>query len=364
MPAYKYRLKSGAEKWYCAFYAEEGNGNSRKVKKMGFDRKKDAQEWERKYLENYKFHVGLPFSALYDAYIKDATVRLRPTTLRTRIACIEAVILPFFGSYPVDSITPIVVREWQNKLLQSDYSETYIHALNAHLSTIFNFAKRFYGLSDNPCRLAGRVGSSRAREMSIWTPEQFLFFLKNAKLREDQMLAFNVLFWSGLRSGELLALTWGDVENGELCITKALSRVGKEDIIAPPKTHKSIRRVSIPSWLEAAIFEHKKKHYQPSDSDRIFAFGHNALYRILQRRCAHLGIRSIRLHDLRHSHASMLVHLNVNPLAISRRLGHESVETTLNTYSHLYPDADRSIAAGLGDSTFLVPSEKIYWQND
>jgi integrase len=91
------------------------------------------------------------------------------------------------------------------------------------------------------------------------------------------------------------------------------------------------------------------KLYKPDDDERIFYFGKSLLEREIKNYAAKANLPPIRVHDLRHSHASMLINMGFDPLEISERLGHESVKTTLDTYSHLYPDRDQKLAGALNE---------------
>ena len=104
----------------------------------------------------------------------------------------------------------------------------------------------------------------------------------------------------------------------------------------------------------SCILNYAVKHYGIQPSDRIFLMGRSSLDKIMKNIVDRSGLPKITPHDLRHSNASMLIHMGVNIVEISRRLGHESVKTTWDTYSHLYPDSDSQIAAKLEAMRFDV----------
>lgn len=149
-----------------------------------------------------------------------------------------------------------------------------------------------------------------------------------------------------MRLGELLALTIGDVdfEKRTINISKSYKRLSGKDIITEPKTPKSKRIITIPQFLVIDLQDYISGIYQPESKDRLFPITKYYLEHEMQRDIRESGVKRIRLHDLRHSHASMLVEMGFSPLEIANRLGHEKIETTLNTYSHLYPDKQEKLA--------------------
>ena len=152
-------------------------------------------------------------------------------------------------------------------------------------------------------------------------------------------MAFLLLYWSGMRIGELLALTYDDInlEEKAISITKSYQRLKGKDVITQPKTPKSIRIITMPDFLADEFREYCSHLYGIMKNERLFHFTKSHMEHCMAAGIEKSGVKRIRLHDLRHSHASMLVDMGVAPLEIAERLGHEKVETTLNTYSHLYP---------------------------
>lgn len=157
---------------------------------------------------------------------------------------------------------------------------------------------------------------------------------------------FYLFFYSGIREGELLALTLNDFDfdKNTVSITKNYARVNNQDIIQTPKTPKSKRTITLPAEIMEMVKEYGGMLYDYKPTDRLFPTQKSFLTREMVRGCKLSGVKKIRIHDLRHSHASLLIELGFAPLLISERLGHENVETTLNTYSHLYPNKHGEVA--------------------
>ena len=238
------------------------------------------------------------------------------------------------------------IRAWQNALMKKGYSETYLKTVNNQLSAIFNYAVRYYDLKDNPCRKAGSIGKSHAGEKEFWTKQEFKQFLVTVENKPETKMAFLLLYWTGMRIGELLALTYNeiDLEKRTISVNKSYQRIEGRDIITPPKTPKSKRIITIPPFLTEELKEHISRLYGIMADERMFRFTKSYMEHEIIRGIKASGVKRIRLHDIRHSHASLLVEMGFTPLAIAERLGHEKIETTLNTYSHLYPNKQGELA--------------------
>lgn len=339
MPVYK-KAQSGT--WFCKFCYTDWNGVRRQKKKEGFKTKKEAQDYERDFLNKTKTSCDMLFSHMVELYLEDCRPRLKPTTLNTKETMIQGKILPYFGNLPVDHITPATIRRWQNTMMEQGYSPTYLKSIHTQASTIFNFAVKYYHLASNPCKMAGTIGKQKADEMRIWTPDEFSRFVHAVRNKPCSWVAFHLLFWTGIRSGELLALTREDFNFKEhtLSITKNYARQNQNDLILSPKTPKSKRVVSLPPFLTEMVSE-----YAETQGDgRLFPQTKHYLYHEMQRGCAISGVPKIRIHDLRHSHASFLIEKGFSPLLIAERLGHENIQTTLQIYSHLYPNKQSEVA--------------------
>lgn len=350
MPAYKYTLKNGKTMWYANFYYTDWTGKKKHICKRGFKTQREAKEYEHSFMEQEKNTSDILFSSLVENYLKDMSHRLKPTTMENKRFIIQGKLLPYFGNLKVCDIDTIKVRKWQNELISyrnnkgKPFSQTYLKTVNNQLSALMNYAVAHYQLTSNPCKAAGSMGKSNADEMHIWTQEQYEQFSK-AIQKSSVKLAFDILFYTGMRSGELLALTPADIlATKRIDINKNYAKVRGEELFLEPKTPKAKRCISIPDFLYNDIQEYVSKLYGIEKDDRIFYFTKSALDKEIKQVAEKTGLPYIRVHDLRHSHASMLIELGFTPLEIADRLGHESVKTTLDTYSHLYPDKDQKLA--------------------
>jgi len=251
----------------------------------------------------------------------------------------------------INKIKPSTVRQWQNKLLSHEkgYTLTYLKTVNNQLSAIFNFAMRYYKLPTNPAKVCGSMGKKNADSFQFWTIEEFQNFIKCVSDDPTSKALFNILFWTGIRSGELLALTLNDFnfETRTVSINKSYSRLGKNDLIQEPKTPKSKREITIPKFLCELIKEYVGNLYEYNADERLFQVAKHHIRQEMDKGCDESNVKRIRVHDLRHSHASLLIEEGFSPILISERLGHDNIETTLQTYSHLYPNKHNEVAERL-----------------
>ena len=336
-------------KWLIQYRYTDWQGKHRKSTKRGFATKREAEEWLRNFLITQKADFDMKFEDFWKMYCADMETRLREHTMRTKKYIVELKILPYFGDKRVNDITAADIRQWQNELIKMGYSPTYLKTINNQLSAIFNYAVRYYDLKSNPCAKAGSMGKSKAEEMDFWTVEEFRKFIDSVMNKRLSYMAFMTLYWMGMRLGELLALNPKDVdlEKRTISITKSYQRLGKKDVVSPPKTSKSKRVITIPEFLATDIKDYMDSLCDLQENDRLFPITKYYLEHEMQRGIKESGVKRIRVHDLRHSHASMLIELGFSPLEIANRLGHEKVETTLNTYAHLYPNKQTKLAERL-----------------
>ena len=189
-------------------------------------------------------------------------------------------------------------------------------------------------------------------EMKFWTKEEYLTFSRAMMNKEESYHAFEILYWCGIRLGELLALTAEDFdfEKKTLRINKSYQRIKGKDVITTPKTRKSNRVLTLPDFLvdEMQDYISRLPWYLKVD-DRIFTITKSGLHHEMDRGCRETGVKRIRVHDLRHSHVSMLIEMGFSAVDIANRVGHESVKVTYR-YAHMFPNKDLMIAKKLNIS--------------
>jgi len=219
------------------------------------------------------------------------------------------------------------------------YKETYLYEIQRQLSGIFRYAVRFYGLAPNPCEIAGWMGEAQAGEMQIITAEQYKVLRQEVR-SERYRLAFDILFWTGCRKGECLALRPMDLsDDNMLRIHRTYHRKNSTDRFGPTKNskRKGNRTIPISPWLADEIRTYSSRLYGMQEDDRLIDVTLTALNKELDRATAATGLPRIRVHDLRHSHAALCIELGYSMQLVAERLG-DSLETVMGTYSHLYPN--------------------------
>ena len=342
-------------RWMAQIRVTDWKGNTIHKKKRGFRTKREAQKWEQDFLQQSTGNIGMTFQDFIELYLNDMEHRLKPSTLSNKRFLIDLKVTPFFGKMPLNAIKPTDIRRWQNGLTTyrdekgKPYSETYLKTINNQITAIFNYAVKYYGLRENPCHKAGGMGKKNAEEMLFWTKDEFLRFIEAVKDRPAAYAIFMTLYYTGMREGELLALTPADIdlEKQTIRINKSFQRLQGKEIITTPKTPKSNRVVTIPRSLCDCLRDYMAKCYQLRPEDRLFPYGKTYLYKEMLQGSELAGVKKIRVHDLRHSHAAALIEMNVAPKLLQDRLGHERIQTTLDTYGHLYPNAQAEVAKQL-----------------
>ena len=333
--------------WFVSTRYQSWTGEHKQKVKRGFSTKKEAQSWEREFLQKQSADMDMSFKAFAEIYFSDKGNRLKERTIKNKKYMIGAKVLPFLGDKPMNAIKPADIIQWQNALLRQEYSATYLRMLQNQVTAIFNHAERLYGLHDNPCKKVCKIGKANADELSFWTVDEYKQFRET--LQDDIFYKplFELLFWTGCRVGEALALTARDIDfdKMQVSITKTYYRHNGGDIITKPKTESSVRNVSIPEDLGKALQEYIQRFYGGLEQeDRLFPITDRAVQKKIVKSAEKAGVKRIRVHDLRHSHVALLIEKGVSPLAIAERVGHDSINTTMNVYGHLYPNRQKEIA--------------------
>ena len=206
------------------------------------------------------------------------------------------------------------------------------------MSAVFNHAVRHYNLKVNPAAQAGNMGKPKGREMLFWTKAEYLKFAEAMMDKPLSYYAFEMLYWCGVREGELLALTPGDFdfEKQTVTISKSYQRIKGRDVITDPKTPKSNRVIQMPAFLCEEMRDYIKSLYGVKPTDRIFTVTKSYLHREMDRGCERgwgQADQNTRPAALPHF---LLIDMGFTALAIADRVGHESIDITYR-YAHLFP---------------------------
>lgn len=294
--------------WYVQFRYTDWKGERQQKLKRGFATKREALEWEREFLMEKQADVNMTFESFVALYERDIKPKLKLNTWLTKESIIKKKILPYFAKRKLSEITAKDIMRWQNEIREmrdchgKPLSKTYLKTVHNQLSAIFNHAARFYGLNLNPARQAGNMGAEERKEMLFWTREEYTKFSEAMMDKPLSFYAFEVLYWCGIREGELLALTPADFdfEKRTLTINKSYQRLNKQDVITTPKTPKSNRVIQMPQFLCDELQDYLKQLYGVEPDSRMFPISKSYLHREMDRGCKQTGVKRIRIHDLRH----------------------------------------------------------------
>lgn len=344
--------------WRVAAYYTDWKGTRKKHEKRGFATKKEALAYEHEFIAKTSKDITMGFNTFVDIYMSDMKPQLKQSTFVTKENIIDAHVRPYFKNKSLSEIIPTDILQWQNALLsvrdeqEKGYSQTYLRTIQNQLNAILNHAVKYYELPKNPCIANKKMGKAKAKEMLFWTKDEYLKFSEVMKEKPMSYYAFQLLYWTGIRCGELLALTRKDfdLENRILRIDKIFQVIRGKENIDVPKTEKSNRRIDLPEFLCNEMEDYFESLYKLDDNSRIFEVTKSYLHHEMDRGSKKAEVKRIRVHDLRHSSCALLINLGYSPVQIAERLGHESVTIT-ERYAHLYPSVQRDMAKKL-DAAF------------
>ena len=342
-----HKMKDG--RWYASFRYTDSFGKRHQKKKEGFTTKRAAKEWEYDYSSKISNNlVGMSFEVLSEHFLSDARLRMKATSIKMREFYTKNWLVPRWGDIAVNDITICAVRDWQNELIMSRGIKTSTKKIIYHIfRRILNYAVQFFGLKQNPAALLPFTPPPDPDvedddiKSHIWTTQQFNTFLRHIDNPTLQM-ALELLYWTGMRRGELAGLRFADVEGDIIHIRLQQTAIGKSTL----KSKTSKRDIQLPAPIAVKLHAYMTHIYKPNPNDRIF-FGHpNNLTRdfgAIQKKLD-LGLPHIRLHDLRHSHASLLIDMGFSAQAVADRLGHANITMVIKVYGHLFPARRSEIA--------------------
>lgn len=294
--------------WYVMIRYQDWTGARKQKCKRGFSTRKEAADWELQFKLQKKASVDMTMESFCTMYEEDIRPSLKQSTWLTKENIIQKKILPYLGKRKVSEITAKDVMDWHNQMRKlktktgKPLSPTYLKTIHGQLSTIFNHAVKYYDLSTNPARKAGAPGEEEGKEMLFWTKEEYKRFAEEMMDKPLSYYAFQLLYWCGIRSGELLALTPADFnfKKKTLRINKSYQRLKGKDVISTPKTKNSVRTVIMPQFLCDEMQDCLKLYYSLKSDDRIFPVTKYYLKHEMERGCKASGVKKIRVHDLRH----------------------------------------------------------------
>ena len=316
---------------------------------------------EKKEEVTFKKFIQEIYLPWYKTQVKESTYNNRYATIEKHFS--------YFYKMNTDKIEPIHVQNWQLKLAKN-YSPNYVRIIQGMLAIAFDRAIVLGLAKKNPARMIGNV-KSRKPKIDFWTLDEFqkvISLLYKGDYYEHYLfISFWLLFMTGMRIGEAAALQWSDIdfETGILSINKNLYyKTMTEYKFVEPKTQAGIRDIVIDDDTIKELKEWKEVQQKVLPKCN-FVLSYNGtptskttLPRALEKLANLAGVHRIKIHALRHSHASLLISMGENPLIIKDRLGHEKIQTTLGTYGHLYPNSNFEVAKKLTGKLTYTPATK------
>ncbi len=368
MPIYKVdgEKKDGQQKYRVRINYTTPTGENRQLTRIVFGAN-EAKEKERELMQELKAapmpSTGKTFRSLYEEYIHQKQHTVRESTLEKEKHIIGNHILPTLGHLKLNKVNIHVLQKWKLEIEEKRLSLAMRRNIYRPLCSILNYAVKMDYIPTNPLTKLGgfRDAYEEKKEMSYYTAEEWLKYREAARSAAEAAgfyewnfyVFFSIAFYAGLRKGEIHALKWSDLEGDLLKVRRSINqKLPGGDRETPPKNRTSSRDIKLPAPLIRVLHDHRQRY-------AAHAEGFNDEWRICGgteplrdssvsnrniQYAKEAGLKIIRIHDFRHSHASLLANEGINIQEVARRLGHAKIEITWNTYSHLYPrEEDRAV---------------------
>lgn len=373
-----YPMANGTFRANVSLGFDKITGKRIRIFKNGFATQKEAVLWQKRMLADFSETSISANSTMYfktfmkEFFVPDYKNKVRERTFEATQGRLKR--LSYFGNMQLLKITPPLVKRWQNELFEQGLSKNYVRHLHQLLQQVFDLAIKLNMLVKNPAKIVGNVKKEKAK-VDFWTLEEFQKFInsfdKNNVYEFLYLVTFLCFFMTGIRTSELQALNWKDIDfiNHTLLINKSMYYKNKKEWkITEPKSSSSVRLIAIDDDTIRILQEWKHVQEQFGDFEFVFSLSEtpvtkSTLMRVLRSHAKFLGLKPIRIHDLRHSHASFMLALGMNDLEMKTRLGHADIQTTLGTYSHLRPNAMRDVATRMTGKIKIDTTTKKYQSN-
>lgn len=352
MTVYKDKIR---ETYYFITRVKTLNG-TKQIKRRGFKTQSEAKVAESEVIADAARGLfeenNATFGYVAKRYLEWYKRRRKASSYKKIESIVRVNILPTFEKKRLTDIRNRNITSFQDVLLDKNYSVHHVKKVHQTLSAIFNFAIKEEYTTRNPAREVGNIEEEETKHVNYWTLEEFREFISIVDNYLYKTL-FMTLYYSGMRKGEISALTWKDInfENHAISINKT----AYDTQVTKPKTSSSIRTLEMPKYVMSMLQELKRTK-EPAQKTGYYVFGNyydhlpaTTLDRYYHNCVEKTQLKKIRIHDFRHSHASYLINKGAIPAVVAKRLGHKDIAMTLNTYSHLYPSTENEIIVQMED---------------
>lgn len=345
----------------------DANGNNKRYHKRGFATKSEAQQWEEIFLAKARNEIDtrITYGILYEIYKETKKGKIKDRSYNDMEYLFSLHILPHWSELQINKITLKKIEDWQTKLLntthkvrnqEKHFSNKYLESIQMQFKAVLRYGYQMGYTNDQRIIFFdyAKRNDEQKKEMQFWEPDEYNRFISVCDELPYKTL-YSTLYWCGIRLGEALALNWNDVDFKKKTISISKSYSKHTHQITSPKTKNSYRSVIVPdkclSLLEALKNE-QKCIIGYNDKNFVFYFNkpldENAIRERKNKWCKVAGIKQIKIHELRHSHVSLLIHLGFSPFDIAKRLGH-TVEMVNNVYGHWFNEAQQSMVDKLNN---------------
>ena len=313
---------------YTVRISKRINGRRVQKTKRGFRKHSEAKQYETQLLSSGIGSTSATFETMLEAYLDYSEASDTARYLKTTFVTLH---FPL-RTEPIKKITKEKLVEWRNTLKTSGLASRTCNRGMGYIKSVFTYASEIYGMPNNGSVLKSfKLTKEDKKQMKTWSPEEFNQFIE--QVPEGYYKAFFTFqYWTGCRRGEGMAICKDDIDGNVVHIWHSIKHYSNG--FMPLKTDSSERYIT----LDKKTYEYLKPYIEDASP---FVFGGNRslpisnIQREFTRAIKVSGVKPIRIHDLRHSHASYLLSNNVPPVAVRDRLGHASLNQTLSTYAHL-----------------------------
>ena len=365
MPIYKMNgKKDGKQQYRVRINYTDASGKAKQIDRVAYGsaEAKDLEQKLQREIKEKPISSGITVQQLFDEYMGVKKHEVRETTLDKSRRNIERYILPYLGAYKIDKLTNPVLQSWKSTISEQNYSLKTRQNIYGELRALLNYAVKMDYLPKNPLSNLGNFKDVYFEvpkdKLRYYTPEQFKKYIACARENCTTLtdwgyyVFFAIAYYTGMRKGEINALKWSDIEDDIIHVRRSVAQKLKgADRETPPKNKSSYRDLQMPIPLINILKEHKARYQQLDEFTDDFrvcggvkCLRDTSLENKNKQFAEKSGLPHIRIHDFRHSHASLLANNGINIQEIARRLGHSKIEITWNTYAHLYPrEEERAI---------------------